>query len=69
MGKPNQQKSYKITNKRCATNCKWTSSASRNLRLDNSQYLLIEGCDFITSKESLQANRIALIVICSLPFW
>ena len=33
-----------------------------------SKYLLIEGCDFITSKESLQANCIALIVIGSVPF-
>ena len=33
-----------------------------------SKYLLIEGCDFITSKESLQANFIALIVIGSVPF-
>ena len=34
-----------------------------------SKYLLIEGCDFITSKESLQANCIALIVIGSVPFY
>ena len=33
-----------------------------------SKYLLIEGCDFITSKESLQANFIALIVIGSVQF-
>ena len=32
-----------------------------------SKYLLIEGCNFVTSKESLQANCIALVVIGSVP--